>query len=231
MRWADLDSLNHVNNVVYLDYAAESRALLVDDGLVDADEPVSCIAIDFLRPLLLTTRPVQVVSSRDGARLTQEIRLQGTDRVFARVVTSFGDRAEISPQDTPRGPLPARVRRSDLDQSGAVSATKLFELFQEARILFIAGGVGDMSPGRFVVGRVEVSLGGAMRWRHKPYDARSWVSRVGGSSVTIESQLADGATVLAQCRSVLVGFDLQTQRSRTLSDVERDDFGALGLSG
>ena len=26
MRWADIDQLNHVNNVVYVDYAMEARA-------------------------------------------------------------------------------------------------------------------------------------------------------------------------------------------------------------
>lgn len=45
MRWADLDSLNHVNNVVYLDYAAESRAILIEDGVVGADERVQRMAV------------------------------------------------------------------------------------------------------------------------------------------------------------------------------------------
>ena len=45
MRWADLDSLNHVNNVVYLDYAAESRAILVEDGsTVEYGQPLFKIA-------------------------------------------------------------------------------------------------------------------------------------------------------------------------------------------
>ena len=36
MRWADLDSLNHVNNVVYVDYAAESaRAAWSMTGLIE----------------------------------------------------------------------------------------------------------------------------------------------------------------------------------------------------
>lgn len=231
MRWADLDSLNHVNNVVYLDYAAESRARLVDEGLIGADEQVSRIAIDFLRPLLLSTRPVQVSSSRKGDDVTQEIRSTGSETVFARVVTTLGGFLAMNPQPSTDEPLPSRVRRSDLDPTGSVSTTKMFELFQEARILFIANRLTGMAPGRFVVGRVDVAFAGPMGWRPEPYQAQSWISRIGGASVTIESQLLDGNEVLAQCTTVLVGFDLESQRSRTLSDIEKDEFAALTRPG
>jgi acyl-CoA thioester hydrolase len=226
MRWADLDSLNHVNNVVYLDYAAESRAMLADDGLVGADEPVARIGIDFLRPLLLSRRPVQVVSRRDGSDLTQEIRSAGHDTVFARVVTSFGEAEAITPADGAEH-LPAQVRRSDLDPTGSVSTTKMFELFQEGRVLFLGTRLSSMSPGRFVVGRVEVTYGLPMPWRSEPYEMRTWISRVGSSSVTIGSQIALGDVVHAECVTVLVGFDLEAQRSRRLTDAEKDELGAL----
>lgn len=226
MRWADLDSLNHVNNVVYLDYAAESRALLVEDGLLD-DRPVQRIAIDFLRSLLLSSHPVQVRSTVDGSELVQEIRAQGADAVFARLTTTYGDAVELAPQAGAGDPLPLRVRRSDLDLTGAVSTTRTFGLFQESRVLFLSQRLTSMTPGRFVVGHVEVSYAGPLSWRTRPYEAHNWVSRVGSSSVTVESQLADGDVVLAQCRSVLVGFDLESQRSRRLSDTEKDEFGAL----
>lgn len=228
MRWADLDSLNHVNNVVYLDYAAESRAMLVDDGLVAADERVARIAVDFRRPLLLSSRPVRVVSARDGADLTQEIRTEGSDAVFARVVTTFGERAVIDLAAGSPEQLATRVRRSDLDLSGSVSTTQMFELFQEARVLDLSRRLSSMSPGRFVVGRVEVTYGRQMPWRREPYQASNRVSRVGSSSVTIESQIADGDRVHAECVTVLVGFDLETQRSRTLTPREKAEFGALG---
>lgn len=224
MRWADLDSLNHVNNVVYLDYAAESRAMLVDDGLVRADEQVSRIAIDFLRPLLLSPRPVQVWSTREGDDLTQEIRSTGSAAVFARVVTTLGARSEVKRHPATEEALPSRVRRSDLDPTGSVSTTKMFELFQEARILFVAGRLTSMSPGRFVVGRVDVSFGEPMLWRAEPYAAQNRISRIGDSSVTIESQLTADDVVLAQCNTVMVGFDLEAQTSRRLSDEEKAEF-------
>lgn len=223
MRWADLDSLNHVNNVVYLDYAAESRALLVEDGVLATDEQLSRIAVDFVRPMLLSSKPVRIVSTRDGAELTQEICVDSDAgrTVFARVVTALGECAEIASHESAGKPLPSRVRRSDLDPSGAVSPTKVFELFQEGRILFIADHLTEMSPGRFVVARVDVRFGAPMTWRRLPYEVRSWISRVGDSSVTIETQLTDGALVMAQSVTALVGFDLTTQRSRRLTDTER----------
>lgn len=228
MRWADLDSLNHVNNVVYLDYAAESRALLVEDGIVPGG-PIAQMAVTFLRPLLLTRQPVLVVSTKDGETLTQEISTdRGEDRaVFARITTVFGPTQQLV-QHEPRGAaLPSRVRRSDLDGSGAVCPTKVFELFQEGRILFISDRLAEMTPGRFVVAQVDVTLAAPIGWRSEPYDLRGWVSRIGDSSVTVESELSDGTVVLARATSTLVGFDLPTQRSRQLSEREKAEFGPV----
>lgn len=228
MRWADLDSLDHVNNVVYLEYAAESRAMLIEDGAILGGE-ISQMAVVYLRPLLLSLRPVSVVSTMDADTLTQEICVDrdGVRTVFARVTTTFGPQRQIG-QHTPVGPdFPSRVRRSDLDGAGKVSPTKVFELFQEGRILFISSRVSAMSPGRFVVAGVDVTFGGWVNWRAEPYQVRGWVSSVGDSSVTIESELSDGSVVLSRATSALVGFDLATQSSRKLSDEEKAEFGAI----
>ena len=70
MRWADLDSLNHVNNVVYVDYAMEARGRLVDDGVLGAGQTIRRLRVDFLRPLLLSSKPVLVRSTIDADVLT-----------------------------------------------------------------------------------------------------------------------------------------------------------------
>ena len=72
MRWADLDELSHVNNVTYLDYAHEARAVHVAAGEL-ADRAVGAVSVEFLRPLLLSRTPLHVTSSDDGVRLVQEI--------------------------------------------------------------------------------------------------------------------------------------------------------------
>lgn len=224
MRWADLDSLNHVNNVVYLDYAAESRAMLVEDGVLD-DLPVRRVVVEFLRPLLLSRHPVHVTSAVSGDELVQEIRPVPDAVPFARVVTTFGAREHMPAEGRSYAdPLPCRVRRSDLGPDGMVRPVKVFELLQEARILFIASRLKGMSAGQFVLGRVDVTYGVGMPWRHEPYEVVMWVSRLGTSSVTLEAEIIGDGTVHARASSVTIGFDLETQRSRPYSDEERVAF-------
>ena len=230
MRWADLDTLNHVNNVVYLEYAAESRVILVEDGVVGAGEQVERIAVDFLRPLLLTTRPVDVVSTRKGDELVQELCHQDGDSrtVFARVTTTFGARSPLTSRPPSLPPYLLRLRRGDIDASGQVGETKIFEFFQEARIFLFTSLAGDhWAAGRFVVGRVVVTYGEPMGWRREPYPVQSWLSRIGESSITVEAEIVDGGTVHAHATAVLVGFDLATQRSRRMSDEERSAFAGF----
>ncbi len=226
MRWADLDSLNHVNNVVYLDYAAESRAMLVEDGLL-ADLPVRRVVVDFLRPLLLSRRPVHVTSTVNGEELVQEIRPLPDVAPFARVVTTLGAPELLAAGSAHDESVPCRVRRSDLGPDGLVTPVKVFELFQEARILFMANRLQAMSAGRFVVGRVDVAYGVGLSWHRQPYDVVSGVSRLGTSSATIESDIMRDGVVRARASAVLIGFDQETQRSRPYSDEEREALASL----
>ncbi len=228
MRWADLDSLNHVNNVVYLDYAAEARAVLVDEGLVDSGAEIVSMSVRFLRPMRLGRTPVVVTSTADGTTLVQQIGIDsdGSSAVFAEVTTILGEREQIaSRDDVPVASL--NVRRSDLDPVGAVTPTKVFELFQEARVLHISTHLAAMSPGSFVVGTSTVTFRAPIGWRAEPYDASVWVSRVGRGSFEMRSELSDGQTVLAGSTTVLVGFDPQTQRSRPFGDQERLELSGL----
>lgn len=226
MRWADLDSLNHVNNVVYLDYAAESRAMLVGEGVLDA-RPVRRVVVEFLRPLLLSRRPIHVTSTVDGDELVQEIRPVPGASPFARVATTFGEPERLPAAPPSADTLPCQVRRSDLGPDLLVTDVKVFELFQEARILLIANRLKALSAGRFVVGRIDVTYGEGMPWRREPYEVSSWVSRLGTSSVAIEAEIMGTDTVHARASAVLIGFDLEAQRSRPYTDEEREAFASL----
>jgi acyl-CoA thioester hydrolase len=222
MRWADLDSLNHVNNVVYLDYAAESRAILIEDGIVGADERVQRIAVDFLRPLLLSMRPVRVTSTREGDELIQEITSGDTDTVFARVTTVFGPPVDVERGTATFEPFLLRLRRSDVDATGVASLTQAFEFFQEARIILFSSLRTDGSgASRFVVGHVDITFGEPIPWRREPYPVTSWISRIGDSSIHIEAEIAEEGRLYAHARSVLVGFDMAAQTSRKLEDHEK----------
>jgi acyl-CoA thioester hydrolase len=229
MRWADLDSLNHVNNVVYVDYAAEAQAMLVDDGVLAADLTVSRTTVEFLRPLLLSSRPVTIFSTLDGRLITQEIGVarDGGQTIFARVATTFGARESLRAIDGVAEAHTCRVRRSDLAPSGVVSPVKVFELFQEGRIMFVANQLKALAAGSFVVARVDVTYGSDITWRRQPYDVVSRISRVGSSSVTIEAEIVDGPLVHARATSVLVGYDLEAQHSRAFNAEERAAFAAF----
>jgi len=223
MRWADLDSLNHVNNVVYLDYAAESRAILIEDGVVGADERVQRMAVDFVRPLLLSKRPVRITSTRRGDELVQEITAGEPATVFARVTTTFGPPVEVERGVPTFEPFPLRVRRSDVDTTGVTSLTRAFEFFQEARvILFSSLRRDDAGASRFVVGHVDVTYGEPIPWRREPYPVTSWISRIGDSSIHIEAEIAEEGHLYAHARSVLVGFDMAAQTSRKLEPHEKE---------
>ena len=225
MRWADLDQLNHVNNVVYVDYAMEARAQLIDEGQIGFDAPVRRVRVDFLRPLLLSSKPVTIRSFVDGDVLKQEIRSHDGSALFSTVVTEHG---QPEPVDDPRGtPLEMRVRRSDVGSEGTVTVTRLFELFQEMRIHSFASVIPHRQPGRFVVGRVELELGEPLSWRPDPYPGQSFIAGVSRSSFTSKTRLVGGRH--GSATATLVGFDGQRQASRVLEDDEREALTAALL--
>ena len=225
MRWADLDQLNHVNNVVYVDYAMEARAQLVDEGQLELEGPVRRVRVDFLRPLVLSEKPVTVRSAVDGAVLTQEVRSHDGSALFSTVVTEHG---QPEPVDDPRGsPLEMRVRRSDVGPEGTVTVTRLFELFQEMRIYSFASVVPHRQAGRFVVGRVELELGEPLSWRPEPYQGQSFIAGVSRSSFTSKTRLDGGR--YGSATATLVGFDGERQASRVLEDDERNALTAALL--
>ena len=217
MRWADLDELGHVNNVTYVDYACEARDAHVAAGDLAGSE-VRSATVEFLRPLLLSATPVRVTSRSAGGELVQEIAPDGASTPFARV-TSRAEAAASEPVgEGARYAL--RIRHSDLDAGGVVTLTRMFELAQEARIVALRRLHEEQAAfGRFVVARVDVVLNEPVTWRPEPYVARTTVTQVGRKSFTLGTAFEDGR--LGHSRAVLVGFDLQTQQSRVLDDVER----------
>ncbi|MFI5728641.1 acyl-CoA thioesterase [Kribbella sp. NPDC051587] len=66
VRWSDIDSYDHVNNVRYFDYLQEARIAflshLVDSRDYFAEYPVVLVSqtVDYLRPILLRHPPYDV---------------------------------------------------------------------------------------------------------------------------------------------------------------------------
>ena len=224
MRWADLDQLNHVNNVVYVDYAMEAHARLVDDGDLEADRSIKHVRVDFKRPLLLSSKPVLVRSTVDGEKVTHEIRSHDGSALFSTVVVEHG-----VPQagDDRRGTeQEVRVRRSDVGPDGTVTLTRLFQLFQESRIHALSHVIPHRVAGRFVVGRVELDLGEPLPWRRDPYPVQTHIAHVSRSSFRSMTRIDGGR--FGSATATLVGFDQANQSSRLLDDDEREALtGAL----
>lgn len=126
------------------------------------------------------------------------------------------------------------VRFSDVDVYGHVNNVKYFEYYQEARIEFIRslvpeGGTMTLfeasSTERQVVARIDVDYRRPLLFRPEPYLVETWVTRIGTSSYDLACRIVDApgddGTVYSNAEVRLVAFDLTTQRSRPLGDLER----------
>jgi acyl-CoA thioester hydrolase len=122
------------------------------------------------------------------------------------------------PRDVDGGDYRLRVRFSDLDAFGVVDEVQHFEFFQEARICYLGRMEGstavDFRKTPMVIAQMDVAYEEPMRYSTAPFAVRSWVSKVGGSSFVIESELSDEAgTTYSRARVVLVTFDAATQKA------------------
>ena len=261
MRWADMDLLGHVNNVVYVDYLQEARVDLLrhhgpsaqaEGGLAEGVVVVRH-EVQYVAPLTFRFRPVaievwvteiraasftlayEVFEETDQGR-TVHLRASTvlTPYVFAterprRITAAERETLEayLEPAEPVRSPsrpeprhdrlghYPVHVRFSDVDVYGHVNNVKYFEYFQEARIMLLARlaeGLGHGGPPHVVVAQIDVDYRVPILFREAPYDAWTWVSHVGTTSATVESEICDGGTVLSRARVVLVFFDPETQR-------------------
>ncbi len=125
----------------------------------------------------------------------------------------------------------AHVRFSDVDVYGHVNNVKYFEYYQEARIAFIASlADGDVDSIRQVVARIDVDYRRPILFRPEPYAVESWVTRIGTTSYDLSSRIVDspaGGETYSQAEVRLVAYDLASQRSRPLTDVERSRLEAV----
>ena len=113
VRWSDLDSYGHVNNVKYYDYVQEARIDLMAETLGWQQEDVWVIVrqdLEYLKPVDFRLEPYEVatVVSALGTRsftLAAEIRDPETQTVYAAARTVVvGQSALTDPQ---RNALPA----------------------------------------------------------------------------------------------------------------------------
>ncbi len=124
--------------------------------------------------------------------------------------------------DVPGGSYPVHVRFSDVDVYGHVNNVKYFEYFQEARIQLVVAQGRELGEGfHLVVAQTDVDYKRPILFRPEPYDCRTWISRIGSTSVVFESVVRDGLAggeVLARARVVGVCMDSSTGRPTPVPD-------------
>ncbi|WP_439936668.1 acyl-CoA thioesterase [Nocardia sp. N13] len=121
--------------------------------------------------------------------------------------------------DVPGGSYPVHVRFSDVDVYGHVNNVKYFEYFQEARIHLMTARGRELGDGlHLVVAQTDVDYRRPILFRAEPYDCRTWVSRIGSTSVVFESVVRDRDEVLARAKVVGVCIDSRTGRPAAVPD-------------
>ena len=101
VRWSDVDSYGHVNNVKYFEYYQEARIAFLS-GLADGPPGttsrgvvVACIDVDYKRPILFRTEPFRIetwVSRLGTSSYDLEAEIKDGDEVLSRahaVVVAF----------------------------------------------------------------------------------------------------------------------------------------------
>ncbi|KQV65841.1 thioesterase [Nocardioides sp. Root122] len=115
--------------------------------------------------------------------------------------------------EVPGGDYAVHVRFSDVDVYGHVNNVKYFEYFQEARIQLMTAQGRELGEGlHLVVAQTDVDYRRPILFRADPYDCRTWVSRIGSTSLVFESVVRDGDEILARARVVGVCMDSETGR-------------------
>ena len=104
-----------------------------------------------------------------------------------------------------------RVRFRDCDAMGHVNNAVFSTYLEEARI----GVLGGLTP--FILARVEIDFRSELR-AGEEIEVGTRVARVGTKSFELEHQIRSNGLVVAEARSVLVGYDYAAGKSVPLSD-------------
>jgi len=146
LRWADMDSLGHVNNVVYVDYLQEFRVDMLrvhapGPEAADLAEGVVVVSheLEFVRPLVYRDRPVRVegwceqiraASFRLGYELVDPEGPDGERQVYLRATSvlapfSFATHRPRRIDERERTALQRYAEPAQLEPAPAIRAERL----------------------------------------------------------------------------------------------------------
>ncbi len=110
-------------------------------------------------------------------------------------------------------------RFKDLDPYDHVSNSVVIDYIMEARVrVYRQWALSDRSVIGQVVARQEIDYRRPIEFDLEPLVVRSWVSHVGDSSFTMDFQVVDHGALAADAKSVMVCFDVQSRKSRSIPD-------------
>src|SRR5699024_2601917 len=143
-----------------------------------------------------------------GVRHPQE---RAHERIHDVTQTEAGPPATGTPQ---RHVHMQQVRYADLDPQIHVNNVRTLPYLDAARPPCLHPGRADQenqSFGSMVVARQEADYLSPLLPRTEPVRVELWVTEVRNSSFTLAYEILDEDTVYLRARTVLVGFDAQTQ--------------------
>jgi acyl-CoA thioester hydrolase len=104
-----------------------------------------------------------------------------------------------------------RVRFNDCDPMGHVNNAAYSTYLEQARI----GVLGRLDP--FILARVEIDFRAELRAGDE-VEVRTRCARIGTKSFDLEHEISTDGRVVAEARSVLVGYDYRAGQSVPLTD-------------
>ena len=118
------------------------------------------------------------------------------------------------------------VRWDDLDAMGHVNNAKYLTFAQEARFLWateeFSGAMQETSLIGMVVARADIDFIAPIYEGGKFVDVEITIGKVGNSSFDMLFTISDEGTVLAKVKTVQVAVNVETMKSRPLTDKERE---------
>lgn len=245
LRRSDVDLLGHVNQSLYHDFLADGRGDLPLAELLEAPRGLAAARVEVSHrgEVRFDDRQVQVVSrvevAADGTSLVIEAQILKPDGATAlESTTVLVPRAADARRPTlvhgVHPPLPpalgtghtVQLRFSDLNPRARFKQSAYHAALEEGRSAAMTGVFKDWS-GLFVVAGADTTHHAEVVLGDGELFIDTVVGHVGTSSYRLDSSLRvpDG-TLVAECRTVLVGWDPEARGSRKLDERELDGLAA-----
>jgi acyl-CoA thioester hydrolase len=121
-----------------------------------------------------------------------------------------------------------KVRFGDIDSQGHVNNVKFLGYLEDARLEMFHGDLvrkGEPPIRGMVVSRHEIDYRRPLLPTVYPVRVETWVTEARAASFSLAYEVRDDEHVYAEARSVLVAFDLETNRLRRFTAKEREFIG------